>query len=73
MHYFLSWPGRVKKKKILRSARPMRGSIMTANIPEIRSATAIGAATFSVDATSIGGANLRGIGGSSRGVESYLL
>jgi hypothetical protein len=37
---------------------------MTANIPEIGSATAIGATTFSVDATSIGGANLRGIGGS---------
>jgi hypothetical protein len=36
---------------------------MTANIPEIGSATAIGATTFSVDATSIGGANLRGIGG----------
>ena len=41
----------------------MRGSIMTANIPEIGSATAIGATTFSVDATSIGGANLGGIGG----------
>jgi hypothetical protein len=36
---------------------------MTANIPEIGSATAISAATFSVDATSISSANLRGIGG----------
>jgi hypothetical protein len=37
---------------------------MTANIPEIESATAIGAATFSIDTTSISSANLWGIGDS---------